>query len=77
MNAGQLLLFQSDVVTLLRTSGILRADGTFDATKLDTVAEDVAFGMAVEKLLIPYGITAPEKVQRFIDMLPLIASFFS
>ena len=76
MNAGQLLLFQSDVVTLVRTTGILRPDGTFDQTKLDSVQEDIAFGIAVEKLLAPYGVTAPEKVQRFIDLLPMIASFF-
>lgn len=76
MNAGQYLMFQTDVVTLMRTSAILRPDGTFDATKLDSASEDIAFGLAVEKLLAPYGVTAPEKVQRFIDLLPMIASFF-
>lgn len=73
MNAGQLLLLIADVIGLLEAKGILLPDGRFDATKLDTVQEDVAFAASIETVLEKYGLNVPELVSALIQLLPLIA----
>ena len=77
MNAGSLLKFVKEFVTLLETKGVLLPDGSFDQTKLDTVKEDVDFGLAVEALLKAHGLPVPEKIDKFIAFLPLIAGLFN
>jgi hypothetical protein len=73
MNAGQLLMVAQGVIGLLETEGILRPDGTFDSEKLDTAQEDIAFGAKVEAVLKHYGLDVPEKVDKIIALLPIIA----
>lgn len=73
MNAGQLLLLIADVIGLLEAKGILLPDGRFDAMKLDTVQEDVAFAASIETVLEKYGLNVPERVSALIQLLPLIA----
>ena len=74
MNAGQLLLIVRDLIALLVAKGVLKPDGTFDQTKLDSLQEDLAFSAAVEKVLVAHGLAIPEKVQQVIDLLPLVAA---
>lgn len=73
MNAGQLLLIARDLITLLVNVGILRVDGTFDQTKLDTLQEDLAFAAAVEAMLAARGLSLPDRVEKIIAILPLVA----
>jgi len=77
MNAGQLLKFVKEFVILLETKGVLLPDGSLDQTKLDTIKEDVDFGLAVEALLKTHGLVVPEKVDKFIALLPVLAGLFS
>ena len=77
MNAGQLLQIVRDVITLLETNGILLPDGSFDQTKLDTIQEDVELGLAIEAVLKAHGLVVPEKVDKFIQILPLLAGLFN
>lgn len=74
MNAGQLLLVVQALVGLLLAEGLLRADGTFDTSKLDTVQEDIAFGAKVEAVLEQHGLNVPDRVNKIIAVLPLVAS---
>ena len=74
MNAAQLVLLIRDLITLLETDGILTPTG-FDSTKLDTIAEDVAFAAQVEALLKKHGVLVPGQVDRIIQLLPLLAGF--
>lgn len=73
MNAGQLLKVVKDIVALLEDSGVLLPDGTFDKSKLDTLQEDIAFAARVEGVLAKYGLDVPDKVNKVIAILPLIA----
>jgi len=74
MNAGQLLQVVRDVVTLLESQGILLPDGSFDKTKLDTIEEDIAFAIALEGVLKVHGLVVPEKIDKIIQILPLLAA---
>lgn len=73
MNAGQLIILARDVIDLLIDQEILHTDGTFDTSKLDTIAEDVAFAVKIENLLALHGLDVPERVTAIINILPLIA----
>lgn len=75
MNTGQLLLAVQDIIGLLVTNGFLHTDGTFDKTKLDTIQEDVAFVAAIEQVLKARGLPVPDKLDKVIALLPLIAQF--
>ncbi len=75
MNAGTLLFIVADVVALLETKAILLPDGRFDAAKLDTLQEDLAFAADVEEVLKGHGVNVPARVDSIIKLLPLIASF--
>lgn len=77
MTAGQLLQIVKDVIVLFETKGVLKADGTFDNTLLDTLQEDVAFGVAVEGILKKHGLVVPDKVDKFVQLLPLLSSLFA
>lgn len=74
MNAGQLLLVVKDVLGLLETGGILLPDGRFDQTKLDTITEDAAFGLAIEGVLKKHGLHVPDRVDKILQILPLLAA---
>ena len=74
MNAGQLLLIVRDLIALLVADGVLKPDGTFDQTTLDSLQEDLAFSAAVEQVLVAHGLAIPAKVQQVIDLLPLVAA---
>jgi len=73
MNLGTGLIIFADVIALLQKEGVLLLDGTFDSTKLDTIQEDVTFGAEVENLLKSHGLNVPEKIDKIIAILPLIA----
>lgn len=73
MNAGMLLLVVADVLSLLQAEAILLADGTFDSARLDTIQEDVAFGAKVEAILKRRGLDVPDRVDKIIALLPIIA----
>lgn len=74
MNAGQLLSLVKDVVALLESSAVLLPSGEFDATKLDTIAEDVAFAQAVEGVLKKHGLAVSDRVDKVLQILPLLAA---
>lgn len=73
MNAGQVLLLARDLTVILVADGILLPDGTFDGTKLDQLPEDLAFAAQVERALKPYGIAVPDRIERILTLLPLVA----
>lgn len=73
MNAGQLLLLISDLLALLKARGILLPTGVFDGTKLDTIQEDAEFAAAIEALLKLHGVHVPDRVDKIIALLPLLA----
>lgn len=73
MKAGILLLIVKDVIALLQTSGIITATGEFDETKLDTLQEDAAFAAAVTAILETRGVDVPDKLEKVIQLLPLLA----
>lgn len=72
MEIGTALKILRDVVNEMEVEGILKADGTFDQTKLDTIQEDVAFAAGVEKILEEHGLNIPAKVDKIIQIIPLI-----
>lgn len=74
MNAGTLLIVVGEIIALLRAEGILGPDGVFDTSKLDTIQEDVDFGVKVEGILKTHGLNIPGKVDRIIAALPLLAA---
>lgn len=61
----------SDAFTSLKANGIvvMGADGhwSFESLKADELMAEIA---AVEKLLSDHGVILPEKVQKFIPLLP-------
>lgn len=72
MNAGTLLLVVKDLTAIFVNKGILRTDGSFDQQKLDTIQEDLDLAASIEALLKFYGVAVPDKVDRIIQMVPLI-----
>jgi hypothetical protein len=74
MNAGTLAHVGRDLVNLLDVAGILRPDGTFDQSKLDTIAEDLILARQIEGVLKDHGLLVPDRVDRIIGILPLVAA---
>lgn len=72
MNAGQLLQVVKDLVVLLEAQGILLPDGTFDQTKVDTIEENIDFAILVQKLLETHGVVLPDRVNKIIQIIPLL-----
>lgn len=73
MKAGVLLRIIRDIINLLDAQGVILADGSFDTATLSTITEDVAFGVKVEGVLKKNGVDIPDKVDKIIALLPLIA----
>ena len=73
MNAGQLLLVVSVVIALLKTRGILLTTGQFDQTKVDSIQEDAELAAAVAAVLEQHGVNVPDRVEKVIAILPLLA----
>ena len=73
MKAGVLLLIIKDVIALMQTSGIITTTGDFDETKLDTLQEDAAFAAAVSAILETRGVDIPDRLEKVIQLLPLLA----
>ena len=73
MNFGTGLFIQSDIVTLLKQKKILLADGSFDATTLDTLTEDLELASDIEGVLKAHGVNVPGRVDQVIRLLPIIA----
>lgn len=70
MNAGTLLLVVADVITMLKDKGLIGTDGTFgNWTDLNTDLELVS---AVEVILKKYGVATPDKLDKLIQLIPLI-----
>lgn len=74
MKAHTLLLIVNDVIALLRSRGILTETG-FDQTKVDSVKEDAELAADVARLLEQHGVNVPDRVEKVLAMLPLIAGF--
>lgn len=74
MNAGTLLKIFRDVVVLLEVKGVISPDGSFDTSKLDTLQEDLDFVAAVEALLKSHGLDVPNRVDKIIQLIPLLIS---
>ena len=72
MKAHTLLIIVSDVIEMLKSKGILTANG-FDQTKVDSIAEDVEVGQAVVIILEKHGANVPDKVERVLAIIPLVA----
>lgn len=73
MNFGTGILFFSDFVDMLKVTGVLLPDGTFDESKVDVLAEQLEFVNKTTVLLAKYGLNVPANVATIIDALPLIA----
>lgn len=74
MKAFALLLIAHDVLALLISRGILTMNG-FDHSKVDTLQEDAEVAAAVAAILERYGLNVPDRVEKVLAMLPLIAGF--
>lgn len=75
MKAGTLLFIVADVVALLSARGILLPSGDFDEAKLDSIQEDVELAAAVAAVLEQHGVNVPDRVQRILAIVPLVAGF--
>lgn len=70
MKAGLLLLIAADVIDILEQKGFILPDGDFG--DFSNVTNDLAVVTAVEAALKSRGITAPEKLDAVLNILPLV-----
>lgn len=74
MNAGQLLFIVRDIIALLVSGAILKPDGTFDSAKLATLQQDLAFAEQIEHVLAVNGLHVPDRLEKILQILPLVAA---
>lgn len=74
MNVGTALFVVRDVVALLVNKGVLHPDGTFDQALLNSVTIDLSLASGVEAVLKFHGVHTPDKVDKIIQLLPLLSS---
>lgn len=74
MNAGTLAFIGRDIVNLLEQQAILLPDGSFDATKLDTLEEDVALAGGIAGILRLDGVEIPDRIDAVIQLWPFITA---
>jgi hypothetical protein len=74
MSVGTGLIVAKEVVLFLEAKGILLPSGEFDDTKLDTIQEDIEFAVGIETILKKHGLAIPERIDKIIQLLPLLAA---
>jgi len=69
MNAGTLLEIVADTVNMLKTHGVIDPQGNFVEPTLDKVPELAA---ALEAILKSHGVQTPDKLDKMIQLVPLV-----
>lgn len=69
MNAGTLLEIGADVVNMMKTQGIIDPAGNFVEPSLDKIPELAA---AIEAILKSHGVQTPDKLDKMIQLVPLV-----
>jgi hypothetical protein len=72
MKAGVLLFIFADIVSLLKSRGLVSEVGEFG--DFSNVEKDLEFVAGVEAILKLHGIMTPDRVDKIIQILPLVAS---
>ena len=68
MNAGQFLILFAQIVTILQKEGLLDAKGNF----IDDFAAEARAVAAIERQLTADGVVIPDRVDKIIQILPLV-----
>jgi hypothetical protein len=74
MTAGNFLKVFRDVISLLEANGYLLPSGDFDEKKWNDIQADTQFVVALELILTKYGVVVPNKIDKIIQILPLVAA---
>lgn len=70
-----LVIVVAEIVGLLKQGGYIDANENFDQTKFDSVSGDLALAGGVESILKAHGVHVPDKVDKILQLLPIVASF--
>lgn len=73
MNAGNLLLAIRDGISLLQSKGCLTPTGEFDEHVFNDVAKIAELAAGIESILKSHGVVIPDKLEKIIQILPLLA----
>lgn len=76
MQAGTLLLIVADIIGVLKTQGFIAADGSFDENKFNDIPTDLALAAGIEAILKQHGVAVPDKVDKVLQLVPLLAGLF-
>ena len=79
MNAAQFALAAGEIPALLQAQGYIAKDPTtgvldFVPTKFNDIAADSSLAAGVEAILVKYGVHTPDRVNKIIQFLPLLAA---
>lgn len=68
LNIGQVLVLQSQIIQALVANGVIDAQGNF----VDDLQAEIKALTDIETLLKSNGLVIPDKVDKIIQLLPLI-----
>ena len=68
LNLGQVLVLEAKIVLILQKEGVIDAQGNF----VDDLQAELRAFAAIESELKSVGLVVPERVDKIVQMLPLI-----
>lgn len=74
MQAGTLLLIVADVIGVLKSQGFIAADGSFDENKFNDIPTDLTLAGGIESILKQHGVAVPDKIDKILQIVPLVAA---